>query len=136
MATGLGLTLGLARFDGWRLAPDVQIQIAIGLGVTLGLARFGVWRMQKAIAFKRSSACTAFVGQSNILEDKLFGPLISVPNNCLPGCWAREDNKQENFNNNMLVKGPVGPVQCCGGAYGRGVRPSGLPPHPLYYYIC
>ena len=72
--------------------------------------------------------------QNNILEDELFGPLISVPNNCLPGCWAREDNKQENFNNNMLVKGPVwnggGPVQCCGGAYGRGVRPSGLPPPP------
>ena len=44
IAIGLGLTLGLAWFDMWRLAPDVQIQIAIGLGLTLGLARFGlVW---------------------------------------------------------------------------------------------
>ena len=44
IAIGIGLTLGLAWFDIWRLAPDVQIQIAIGLGLTLGLARFGsVW---------------------------------------------------------------------------------------------
>ena len=41
IAIGLGLTLGLAWFDIWRLAPDVQIQIAIGLGLTLGLAWFG-----------------------------------------------------------------------------------------------
>ena len=36
--------LGLARFGVLRLAPDVQIQIAIGLGLALGLARFAlVW---------------------------------------------------------------------------------------------
>ena len=71
---------------------------------------------------------------NNIPEDTFCPLLISGIPNCLPGCWAREDNKQENFNNNMLVKNPVwnggGPVQCCGGAYGRGVRPSGLPPPP------
>ena len=44
MAIGLGLTLGLARFDGWRLAPDIQIREAIGLALALGLARSGlVW---------------------------------------------------------------------------------------------
>ena len=55
--------------------------------------------------------------QNNILEDELFGPLISVPNNCLPGCWARENKKEDNFSDILLANGPVWkhgrPVQCC-----------------------
>ena len=39
---GLGLTLGLAWFGVWYLAPAVQIQMAIALGLALGLARFGL----------------------------------------------------------------------------------------------
>ena len=35
---GLGLTLGLAWFGVWYLAPVVQIQMAIALGLALGLA--------------------------------------------------------------------------------------------------
>ena len=40
----LGLTLGLAWFGVWYLAPVVQIQMVIALGLALGLARFAlVW---------------------------------------------------------------------------------------------
>ena len=39
---GLGLTLGLAWFGVWYLAPVVQIQMVIALGLALGLARFGL----------------------------------------------------------------------------------------------
>ena len=66
MVIGLGLALGLARFDVLRPAPDVQIQIAIGLGLALGLARF-------ALVWLGLARCMKAFGHSGHLQLAWFG---------------------------------------------------------------